>query len=542
MARGAGKSDPRCAHTQPRNSRLWKSAHCGIIVNELERQNLRELPILQRLLEQARRRVVTQLVAEKAVVALIVLLGGAVVLLLAGTQILDWYWIALLAAVSLGTGIYQLRNRIPGLYQVAQRIDRKLGLADALSTAFHFAVNPDPLRESIAERQARDANESARGVDPGAAVPYTRPKYLAVAAGLLVAAMGLFAVRYLVTGSLSLEPSLVRIALDSFFGGHNQLAKNQAKPLGIRPEPFDPGASDSTAKGDEQKDDDAANPGDQPDNAATDAQADAQQGQDSDQQGKEGANSDQNKEGGQNKQSDQNSKQGQDSKDGKQQDNNQSAKQGGQNNQSSMLDKLRDALANMMKGNKSNESQQQGKQNGQQNQQQDQSQDASAQGESQGEQQQSQSSGSQKTGEGKQDQNGADSKSDQRAGEKASQDAKNGIGSADGDKKAKEAAMLEAMGKIEELLGKRQQNITGEMIEVQSTKQQLKTPFLQLQGEHGEAGGEIHRDEVPPMYQQFVEQYFEEIRKPQAGTAPAKPTGRPTAPPAGPSAAPPARP
>jgi hypothetical protein len=35
---------------------------------------------------------------------------------------------------------------------------------------------------------------------------------------------------------------------------------------------------------------------------------------------------------------------------------------------------------------------------------------------------------------------------------------------------------------------------------------------------------------VPPMYQQFVEQYFEEIRKPQAGKAPAKPAVAPAAP------------
>jgi hypothetical protein len=491
---------------------------------------LRELPILQKLLEQARRRAVTQLVAEKAVIAFIVLFGGAVVLLLAGTQILDWYWIALLAAVSLGVGLYQLRGRIPGLYQVAQRIDRKLKLADTLSTAFHFAVYPDPLRESIAERQARDANESARGVDPALAVPFSRPKYLPVAAGLLVAALALFAVRYLVTGSLSLEPSLVRIALDSFFGGKNQLAKNAPQPKRVRPEPFDPGQPDSAAKGDEKQDDEQANPNEQPDNAPTDAQADSQQqGQDDNQQGKEGQNSDKGQDGGQNKQADQNSKQGQDSKDGKQSDNNQNAKQGGEQKQGGMFDKLRDALANMLKGNKNNDSQQQqGKQNGKQNQQQEQSQDASAQGESQGEQQQSQNSGSQKTGEGKQDQNGADSKGDQKAGEKASQDAKNGIGSADGDKKAREAEMLQAMGKIEELLGKRQQNITGEMIEVQSTKQQLKTPFLQLQGAHGEAGGEIHRDEVPPMYQQFVEQYFEEIRKPPAGAKVPATTAKPT--------------
>ena len=51
------------------------------------------------------------------------------------------------------------------------------------------------------------------------------------------------------------------------------------------------------------------------------------------------------------------------------------------------------------------------------------------------------------------------------------------------------------------------------MVEVGSTKQQLKTPFSQRQAKHADAGGEIHRDEVPLMYQQFVQQYFEEIRK-----------------------------
>ena len=79
------------------------------------------------------------------------------------------------------------------------------------------------------------------------------------------------------------------------------------------------------------------------------------------------------------------------------------------------------------------------------------------------------------------------------------------------------------MGKISEIIGKRSQNVTGEvMVEVGSTKQQLKTPWAQKQATHVEAGSEIHRDEVPLMYQQFVEQYFEEIRKgTESGAKPA---------------------
>ncbi len=70
------------------------------------------------------------------------------------------------------------------------------------------------------------------------------------------------------------------------------------------------------------------------------------------------------------------------------------------------------------------------------------------------------------------------------------------------------------MGKITELLGKRAENVKGAvMVEVGSTKQQLKTPVGQGQSTHAEAGSEIHRDEVPPIYEQFVQQYYEKIRK-----------------------------
>jgi hypothetical protein len=70
------------------------------------------------------------------------------------------------------------------------------------------------------------------------------------------------------------------------------------------------------------------------------------------------------------------------------------------------------------------------------------------------------------------------------------------------------------MGKISEIIGKRAQNITGEvMVEVSSGKQQLKTEYSQRDATHVEAGGEINRDEVPLAYQQYVQQYFAQVRK-----------------------------
>ena len=55
------------------------------------------------------------------------------------------------------------------------------------------------------------------------------------------------------------------------------------------------------------------------------------------------------------------------------------------------------------------------------------------------------------------------------------------------------------------------------MIEVSSGKQQqLRTAYTNRNAAHHEAGGEIHRDEVPLAYQQYVQQYFEKVRSQKA--------------------------
>jgi hypothetical protein len=92
---------------------------------------------------------------------------------------------------------------------------------------------------------------------------------------------------------------------------------------------------------------------------------------------------------------------------------------------------------------------------------------------------------------------------------------KSGIGKSDGNKDIRDAEQLAAMGKISELFGKRQANLTGEvLVEVSASKPQgLRTPYSDRGVSHAEAGGEIHRDEIPLIYQQYVQQYFDEVRK-----------------------------
>ena len=80
------------------------------------------------------------------------------------------------------------------------------------------------------------------------------------------------------------------------------------------------------------------------------------------------------------------------------------------------------------------------------------------------------------------------------------------------------------MGKISEIFGKRQASLTGEvMVEAPSrNEQKLSTPYTESAATHAEGGGEIQRDEVPLIYQRYVQQYFEQVHKPGRATGPAK--------------------
>ncbi len=504
-----------------------------------------ELSPVSQLLKKARQRCLLDLVLDQSALAISIAMAGAILLLLTGTSLLEWYWIALLAIASLAIGLYRFRNRVPSEYRLAQRIDWKLNLADALSTAKHFAETHSP----IVDQQRASAEQTARAIDPRIAVPFTRSRFVWPAAGLALVACGLFAVRYAVTGSMSLEPSLVKMAYDTFFGsGPQQQAKNKIRnPQIDKNNPLDPGNPDAQTTQSDQMPDSQMESIETPDvsnaSAADQSKSAAQVQQKSSPDDQQGDNSEQGEKGDKAQQGDDgnqdNSSKGDKSKDAKQKDGKQDAKnQNANNDNSSMLDKLKDAMANMLNKMKSTPpkegqsaqnsqdskagGQEKGNQKGAQNQKgQNDSQDADAQSDQnqqQGDKSEKKQSANAKSGDKSQDKNN-------------SPDAKSGIGSSDGDKAAKEAEQLAAMGKISEIIGKRSANVSGEvMVEVGSTKQQLKTPWAQKQATHIEAGSEIHRDEVPLMYQQFVQQYFEEIRKsPESKSQPsAKPDTKPS--------------
>ena len=396
---------------------------------------------LTELLTRARRRCIAHLLADQSALAVTIGMGGAILLLLAGTQILDWYWVVLLTVVSLGTGLYRLRKTIPSTYTLAQRMDRRLSLADALSTAIYFSsseFSSSKVRgeEAIRERQRGEAEAIARTVDVRAGVPYHRSRYIIPALGLLLVACGLFAVRYAVTGSLNLRPSLVRMAFDTFFSSKTELAKANKgkKPGDMKPPPLDPGSPEGPTTQNDMAPDSVLDTVDIPDvnnpQATDQSKSAARDGSQPETPPEaQGENSDKgDKSAAGNEADDDKGPQGDQSKNGKQ-NAKQESKQGSASENSSLMDKLRDAMANMLNKMKSQKDGQpspqtaQGKQGGQQDKS---NQQKSQQAKSQSADAEATNDQSQSDGDKKQS---AEARGNEKSSDKnASQDSKSGIG------------------------------------------------------------------------------------------------------------------
>ena len=197
-----------------------------------------ERSALADLIRRGRRRQVRHLLVQEASFAAALALGGAILLLVTGTQILNWYWPVLLFAGSLAVGAYRARAKMLSAYQVAQCIDDRLGLHDALSTAYYFGQHPDRTgtsRELIA-RQRLAAEDLARTADVRYGLPFLAPRTFYVNAGLVLIVAAMFGLRYGINRSLDLRPPLVRIAFDGFLGNPHQIA--DAKRI-RRERPFD---------------------------------------------------------------------------------------------------------------------------------------------------------------------------------------------------------------------------------------------------------------------------------------------------------------
>jgi hypothetical protein len=476
-------------------------------------------------------------------------LGAAILLLILGTQILNWYWPVLLFVGSLAAGAYRARNKLLSRYQVAQSIDAQLGFHDSLSTAVFFSEHPDRAAASreFVENQRLAAENLARSADVQRGLPFFTPRTLYVNAALAAIVCSMFGVRYGINHSLDLRPSLVRIGFEGFLGQSRDVA-DAKRVRGQRPfdqnnrekgtaaDPWEAKADDPNATPDAALDaaneQEVSNPEGTPDGSAKSKATGTEQpppGEDPLDSSDKGENSQAGSDSG-----DSNSPEGNSQNEKQQSSMKNSGQSGSAGENSSLSEKMRDALANLMAKLKPNKndgkpSSSQSQSGSQSSQQKSQSSESNS-SQSQNKQQADGDASAQSQGD-QQSQNGseqsAQGKSEGKSSDKPnSPDGKSGIGKQDGDKSAREAAELAAMGKISEIIGKRAANVSGEvMVEVASGKQQLKTQYSQRKAEHSEAGSEINRDEVPLAYQQYVQQYFEEIRKLPASKSKAKGSG-----------------
>ena len=485
-----------------------------------------------------RRRYVTTQLVRQSMVGLTAGLAGLILLLLLGTQVMDWFWPAVLFVGAFGGGAWRFLREMPSAYRLAQAIDQRLGLADALSTAFHFQGDSGP----VVEAQRSRADALAATLSPEVAVPMVWPKAVYAVAVLGLISLSLLGIRYGMLHTLDLRAPVAEALVDVFRPAEDKklAAKRnvspwldqQLKQMGLTPDedakdeqrkfdgvqqgeiltPQIPDVNDLSDSASSQqpkggKEGKATNPGET-------QQGEGNQPGEAGQKGDTDPNGDGGQKGG--KGQDQKGKQGKEGKNGQ---------QPGEN--SSLMDKMKDAFQNMMNklkmpnqdGGQQQASNKQGAaEKGAANQQQKSGQKGEKQKGQEGDAQQNgESPGDQEGENGEKSANAKGQGADSNSNQKAPPDAKAGVGKADGDKAIRDAEQQQAMGKISELFGKRAQNITGEvMVEVSGGKQQLRTQYSKSSAAHAEGGGEIHRDEVPLHQQHYVQQYFEEVRK--AGT------------------------
>ena len=491
-----------------------------------------EASSVKSLIESTRRRLHLQALSSQALVALSIGAGGLVLLLILGTQVLNWYWPLLLGAASFGYLVYRVWNKLPGSYQSAQILDQRLRTHDLFSSAHHFLGQPvTRLSESL----IATADNEARSVSAALAVPFHMPSGWARAAGLAVAALSLLVFRYAFQSSLDLGQPIAPGLYQLFASGEKprQVAKsNQKNPDGSPMEGF--GLTETSQQRAEEK---GLEKGQELSTESSSSTESAEGGQKPGQfqqsmspseegEKMEGAEKGDSAGGGdKNQQGDAGDKDGGKKSDGADKKSAAQQKSGDQQgDKSSLMDKFKDAMANMMNKMKSQDKSQGEQQQSQNNkkdsqqgkgQQQQSDKGQQSQGKEQAGGQQQNDPNGQQQGEGNEKSPNQQAKGGDKSNQPSNGDNKSGTGKQDGSKDIQIAEQQKAMGKISEVFGKRAQNLQGEiMIEVSSSKSQaLKTGYSDKTAAHTDSSGVIHRDEVPLIFQNYVQRYFEELRK-----------------------------
>jgi len=457
---------------------------------------------VQTVVRSAARRYFLTLAVEHAALPVTMLLVGAMVLLVLGADILQWYWLVLLVVPALALAALRMRRKLLSPYRIAQLLDQRFGLSDLLSTAWFLYKRSNRSFSGAAQFELERAEEVAAHLQPSVVLPFVGGRKWIVASCLAVAALSLFVARYFELKTLSLRPPLLSLHVAVVPSLTNWLPpKISFSPLLKRRHERTSGArtlheSNRQTLGEPDADSSGLS-GAEKANATQLNQPDRKPGNN-------GART------LSTMGSDPSTKSGEGPKSGtemarKHDTDTAQSEQG----ETSLLDRMRDALSQLM-ANIRGENRQRAAQDAAQTADQSHRSPQGISGISPMEHMQASAEQAQHQATQNQQVNGRIPSS---SSEK-NPNAQSGIGSQNGDKKLKMAEEQEAMGKLAEIIGKRSADLTGSVTLV-AAPAPLLTPDSHQVAEHQNLGGEIHRDEIPPLYREYVRHYMEEVQKDQ---------------------------
>lgn len=412
---------------------------------------------------------------------------------------------------------------MPSPYRLLQGIDHRLELADGLSTAYFFSKDRSSGCGSVRTREAqwRAAEALAEKIDVRRAVPVRAPRRVYLAGLLLVAAGTLLAARYGFERSLDLRTPISHALVDAF-RWPAQLARSAEPPVPEdAPEPVSVAEErfaerEQSQAGSERPSEGRQQTGD-PAGAEPARTSETRRSSETQQDGREA-------DPGRNGRNEPNGENTPAPPPVEQQPAESQSRPNAPEPESDLIRKLQDAFANLLAKLKIPPLAGEGRHttersvadgNGSEKREGHQSRQMPGAAEGEGQQSMADPQGKRASEVSRQAQAGRSEGADQSSEQGGEEQAQSGIGSKDGAKEIKAQQQAEAMGKLSEILGRRAENIQGEvLIEVSSGEQALQTPYSERLASHREAGGEIHRDEVPLIYHEFLQRYFEQVHKP----------------------------
>lgn len=431
-----------------------------------------------------------------------ILLAAALVYLAFGTDVIPPALSVIAAAAAAGFLFWHIRHEWKPRYTVAQIVDRRLRLYDALSTAW-FVLEQGKPRTPLAEYQIRQANELASQVDPRGAFPLRFGRDWAVPGALALAAIALSVARYSETGKLNLESSVVPPHAVSWLSAQAEAWEKKFSPDRNRANGGSARRNGRRSGGRELGERDPSGRDVNSDQTASSKTA-----------GDPAASVDAS------------------ARNSLQQLEKQFSPDRTNDDSRSLLSKMQDALGGMLAkaqqklAPKSQNSDGSGSQQQQQQANKGQagpSSKANRDGSRENAQDSQARAASSAIPQAIEKSSNAMLGNDSQRAMDSGNNSQSGAGRNDGRKEVQSAEELKAIGKLQELIGKRSAAITGDMrITKPSHNPQLATPYSDTVGEHTDRGEEIDTDEIPPEYRDFVKAYMEAVHQ-HAPPAPANP-------------------